>query len=412
MDRTEPSGDDALALAARALGRFDPLAALAQIALRDDALALALRGVALAQLGEYARARRLLDRAARAFEATDPPRRARCLAALGEVALAQRDLAAAGRALEASAAALDAQGDRANGLFVRLQLVRRLVLLGRIDAAAAALGRLELRTAPPRLRAIADLLRTDIEARRLRPRSARASLARAREAAREEGTPALIEEVERAARDVEAPLARLVRDGVERPVGLDAVAALRRSRDLVVDACRREVRVDDVVVTLVKRPVLLALAVALAKASPGAATRHALAAEGFGARRVTESVRARLRVEIGRLRQALATLADLAATGDGYALRARRGGCAVLLPPAPGEASAILALLRGGESWSTSALATAVGSAQRTVQRALVALRDEGRVVAVGRGRAQRWIARPAEGFATNLLLALRPPSA
>jgi DNA-binding transcriptional ArsR family regulator len=203
-----------------------------------------------------------------------------------------------------------------------------------------------------------------------------------------------------------------VQAGVERPVRLDEVAQILRSKQLVVDACRRTIRRGDAIGSLVTRPVLRALGVALASADPAGATRESLAEGAFGARRMNESTRARLRVEIGRLRRAIAGLAEVEPTGRGYALRPRRDArVVVLLPPAPGEASALLALLRGGESWSTSALATAMGSSQRTVQRALVALRDEGRVEVTGRGRSQRWVARPPEGFATTLLLVTRGPN-
>jgi hypothetical protein len=159
-------------------------------------------------------------------------------------------------------------------------------------------------------------------------------------------------------------------------------------------------------VRLVTRPVLLALAVALGTASPGDVPRNALAEQAFGVRRENESVRARLRVEIGRLRRELRAVARVFSTDRGYALSPRNvTRVTVLLPPAPGDASAIVALLRSGESWTTSALAAALGIGQRTVQRALLALRDAGRVEGIGHGRSQRWIARAPQQFATNLLL-------
>jgi hypothetical protein len=271
---------------------------------------------------------------------------------------------------------------------------------------------LDVARAPSRLRAFADLVGADIAVRNLEPRAARASLARARRAARAAAIPSLIDEVERAASALDAPVARVVNEGNERPVILDEVDVILRSKDLVVDACRRTIRAGDAIVPLVTRPVLLALAVALARAVPADATRESLAEAAFGARRVTDSTRARLRVEIGRLRKTIAALADVEPTARGYALRPRRGPRVVLLlPPAPDEASALLALLRGGESWTTSALATAMGTSQRTVQRALIALRDDGRVEGIGRARSQRWVARPPEGFATTLLLVVRGPS-
>ncbi len=417
--------DPALEAAARALSAFDSLGALRLVALRDEPHALALRGVAMAQLGDYGAARSLLVRASRALEGVDTLGHARCLAALGEVALARRDLAEVARWLEEALAALEANGDRPNGAFVRLQQVRRLVLVGAIADAATLHRTLDLGGAPPRIRALSDLIGADIAVRMLDPGAARAALGRAMKFGRVAAIPSLVDEIDRAARELDSPVARAFRAGEEELVNLDRVGAILRADGLVVDACRRTIREGDAVVSLVTRPVLLALAVTLARAWPGAATRESLAAAAFGARRVTESVRVRLRVEIGRLRRAMAPLADLVplarasslgvdcatsvVTSGGYALRPRGdAGVVVLLPPAEGEASALLALLRGGESWSTSALASAMGTSQRTVQRALMVLRDQGRVEGTGSGRSQRWVARPPEGFATTLLLVVR----
>jgi hypothetical protein len=398
--------DADLEAAATYLARFDPLAALRVVALRSEPLALALRGVAMAQLGDDAAAQKLLARAERAFARTDPTMHARILAARGEVALAARDLALAGRLLESAEAAL--ARDRTNRLFVRLQRVRRLLLLGRLEEARALVAG-DVRGAPPRLRALTELARADIAARRLRALEARAAIARARSAARAAAIPALTEEVERFAEALEAPVARIVRDGEPAPATLADVAALRRSDALVVDACRREIRQAAASVALAGRPVLFALVEALA-ASPDGASRAALGAAAFGARRVDDSLRVRLRVEIGRLRRALRALPglDVEAITTGFALRAERP-VVLVLPPAAGESSALLALLRGGEPWSTSALATALGLGQRAVQRALSELRDAGKVDCHGAGRSRRWVAPPAEGFATTLLLLTAP---
>jgi len=458
--------DKALGDAARALSEFDPLAALRRVALREDPEALALRGIAMAQLGDYAAARTLLDRAVRSVAPSDARMRARCLAAQGEVALASRDVRAAGRVLDAAVSELDALGDRLNALFVRLQRVRHLVLVGAVGDAATLLDSLDLTKAPARLRALADLVGADIAVRSLDSSTARTSLLRARRAARTAAIVSLSEEVERALRELDEPVARVVEAGVERLVRLDEVEKLHRSTDLVprpavafrvssgldalggvtlpragstraasaflaqgadsspkpgtnlraevlvVDACRRTIGTGNVVVPLVTRPVLLAIGVALASALPLEASRESLAEAAFGTRRVNESTRARLRVEIGRLRRAIVDVAAIESTASGYVLRPRRNArVVVLLPPAPGESSSLLALLRGGESWTTSALAAAMGTTQRTVQRALVALRDDGHVEGTGRGRSQRWIARPPEGFATSLLLVMRGPN-
>ncbi|HVW30158.1 MAG TPA: helix-turn-helix domain-containing protein [Polyangiaceae bacterium] len=401
--------DSVLVAAAEALAVFDPLEALRGVALRNDATALALRGVAMAQLGEFARARKLLAEAARGFGGAAPAERARCIAAEAEIALSCRDLAAAKRGLDTALRLLEGAGDWENALFVRLQIVRRLVLLGDLHGAARALRRLPLKRAPARLVALAALAEADIAVRWFRSTEARAALGRAMSAARAARIPSLVADVERAARDLDAPVARLATANGERPVALADVEELIRSRALTVDGCRREVRSARTVVSLASRPVLFALARALAEAAPAAANRESLIRAAFGGKTASESLRARLRVELGRLRRMLADLAEVRATNEGFRIAARDGGpVRVLLPPEPGDASALLGLLRGSESWSTSALAEAMGQSQRTVQRALGALLEEGRVHAVGHGRARRWVAPPPSGFATTLLLAAR----
>jgi tetratricopeptide (TPR) repeat protein len=410
MDALGGGHDDATRAAARALAAYDPLAALRYVALRHDARALALRGIAMAQLGDYRPARRLLARAARAFHRTDRATRARCLAAQGEIALAERDLGVAQRTLGLAVAALEAEGDLVNATFVRLQQVRCLLWLGQIEKAASALSRLELDRAPDRFRAIAALISAEIATRTLQAARAQSALAKALRAATRSRIASLVAEVERQKTELASPVGRLVREGVDQWATLADVEHLLRSDDLVVDACRRQVSVRQKVVDLVSRPVLMSLAVALALAAPAEVTREALIEHAFGVRRSTDSLRARLRVELGRLRTVLASFADIEAMGGGYALLARRGKVVtVLLPPAAGEESAVLALLRGGESWSTSALAAALGTSQRAVQRALVALGDSSRVEAVGKGRSRRWIAAPPRGFASTLLLVTRP---
>jgi hypothetical protein len=393
--------------AARALSRFDPIAALKQVALRGDAPGLALRGTAMAQLGEYGVARKLLRRAARAFGTAMPVAAARCVAAEAEIALVCRDLDDAGRGLDEAAEVLHAHGDGANALFVRLQIVRRLVLLGRIDDARAALASLSLDDAPSVLAALAELLAVDIAVRSLRPDAARRALTRARRTAERTGIASVMGEVDRAARQLEQPVARVAGPDGPAPVGLDTVKSLVGSGDLVVDACRREVRCGDDARALVSRPVLFALAACLAECAPADAPRERLMERAFGARTANDSLRARLRVELGRLRRVLAGFAEVRATPGGFLLSPRGPRRVVLLlPPTPGDASALVALLSTGEAWSTSALAAAAGISQRSVQRALATLLEDGRVQAIGRGRARRWTAPEATGFATTLLLA------
>ena len=399
--------DSLVASAAHALAAGDPLGALKHVALRDDPPALALRGIAMAQLGDYDRARKLLRRAARAFGPRDRLARARCQVAEAEVALAARDLSGPVRALDAAARALDALGDPANALFARLVVARRQLLVGALEAAEQTLAAVDVNAAgAPALAARAELTRAELALRRVRAVDAAAAIGRAHAAAHAAGIPALVAEVERARRALSAPSARLICRGVARPVRLDEVEALFASGDLVVDACRRVVRGPARSVPLAGRPVLFALVHALAEAWPADAPRDRLIERAFGARVADESYRARLRVELGRLRAALRPLARVEATRRGFALVPVGGRTVVVLaPPIDGPAGAIVALLEGGEAWSTSALAGALGSSQRTVQRALRQLEEAAAVRAVGRGRSRRWLAPALGGFATTLLL-------
>jgi hypothetical protein len=187
---------------------------------------------------------------------------------------------------------------------------------------------------------------------------------------------------------------------------LDQVAALLASDTLVVDACRRGMQVGDAWRPLARRPVLFSLARALAEAWPGDVDREALIAAAFRTRRPDDTHRARLRVEIGRLRALVTTLAGIDATARGFILRPRDGrGVVVLAPPIDGDQGSLVALLSDGAAWSTSALALALGPSQRTVQRALVELEAAGRVRSIGHARARRWLAPPLAGFTTILLL-------
>jgi DNA-binding transcriptional ArsR family regulator len=399
--------DSLVASAARALAAGDPLGALKRVALRDDAPALALRGIAMAQLGDYDRARKLLRRAARGFGTRERLAHARCQVAEADVALAARDLSGPVRALDAAAQALDAVGDRANALYARLVGARRQLLVGALAAAEQTLTAVDVDGgAPPPLAARAELTRAELALRRVRVADAAAALGRAHAAALAAGIPALVAEVGRVRRALSAPSARLIRGGVVRPVRLDEVEALFASGDLVVDACRRVVRSPARSVPLAGRTVLFALVGALAEAWPADVPRDRLVERAFEARGANESYRARLRVELGRLRAALRPLAGIEATRRGFALVPVGGRAVVVLaPPIDGPAGAILALLDGGESWSTSALARALGSSQRTVQRALRQLEEAAAVRAVGRGRSRRWLAPALGGFATTLLL-------
>jgi len=403
--------DSLIAAAARALAAGDTLGALKHVALRDDPPALALRGIAMARLGELARARDLLRRAARAFGAHEELARSRCVVAEAEVALAQRDLGGSPRTLAAAIAALDARGDRANAAQARLIAARRALLLGRLDEAAASLPLLDAQAAPA-LHAVAELTAAELALRALHTEAAEAALGRALAAAQRAGLPALQTEVAEARAALRRPAARLVASGAERPLRLGEVAVLRASGALVVDACRHGLGAGDSWLPLARRPLLFVLARALAEAWPGEAAREALIARAFRTRDPDETHRARLRVEIGRLRALAVPLAGIEATARGFELRPHGGReVVVLAPPVDGEQGALLALLADGAAWSTSALALALGESQRNVQRALAELLQAGRVRSTGRARAQRWLAPPLAGFTTILLLPAALPS-
>ena len=398
--------DSLINAAARALAAGDPIGALKRIALRDDAAALALRGIAMAQLGEFVRAKALLRSAARAFGPHEAVARARCTVAEGEAALASRDLGWPAKALEAARATLEAHGDPANAAYARYLQARRLLLIGRIDEAERTLARMDPALVPPASRTVYELVLAGIEVRRLRITAARAALARATDAAIEARIPALMAEVESALRSLNAPVARLIVKGEEQALLCDDVEALVASKVFIVDACRRVVRQSGTVVALARRPVLFTLARALGEAWPADVSRDALVGRAFRLKRADESLRARLRVEIGRLRRVLRPLAYVRVTARGFVLVPRRAHQVVVLaPPVDEEDAAVLALLADGESWSTSALALALGTSQRTVQRALELLGAARKVQACGRGRARRWSAPPVSGFATSLLL-------
>ena len=398
--------------AARALAAGDALGALKRVALREDPPALALRGIAMAQLGEHPRARELLRRAARGFGAHEALSRARCVVAEAEVALAMRDLGGSPRTLATAAATLEARADRANALHARLIAVRRLLLLGRLVEATSSLAGLDARALPPSLMAVAELAAAEVALRSLCTSAARTALDHAREAAGRARVPALVAEVAEARAALDRPAGRRVQGGHERPLRLDEIEALFASDTLVVDACRRGLRAGDAWRPLARRPILFALLRALAEGWPGDVDRNALIAQAFRIRRPDETHRARLRVEIGRLRALVKPLADIEARARGFALVPRdRRAVAVLLPPIDGDQASLLALLADGAAWSTSALALALGDSQRTVQRALVELEAAGKVRSIGRARAQRWLAPPLAGFTTILLLPAALPA-
>lgn len=398
--------DSLVTAAARALAAGDPLAALNRIALRDDPPALALRGIAMAQLGDLDRARQLLRRAARAFGPREAMSRARCIVAEAEVALASRDLGWQPRALAAARATLESHGDRVNAAHASYLEIRRLLLIGRVDDAERQLAGLDPATLPPALGTTHALIAAGIALRRVQSATAREALSQALIHAQRAGIPALLAEVERAMAMLDAPAARLVDGGEARPLRLDEVERLRESDALLVDACRYAVCRGERAISLARRPVLFCLVQMLAESWPADVPRNMLIARAFRTRSPDETHRARLRVEIGRLRKALIELAEVKATPQGFTLmplvtRTVR----VLARPLEERHAGVLACLADGEAWSSSALALALGASQRTVQRALDTLAESGKVQSFGQGRARRWTAPTVPGFATTLLL-------
>jgi len=398
--------DSLVTAAARALAKGDALGALQRVALRDDPPALALRGIAMAQLGEHTRARELLRRAGRGFGAHETLARARCVVAEAEVALALRDLGGSTRPLAAATAVLEVHADRANARQARLIAARRLLLLGRLTETEAALAPVDIDSLPPSLAAVAELVVAELALRSLRVDAGQAALARAGDAASRAGVPALQAEVAQAQGALDRPAARRLGKGSAQALRLAEVAALRASDALVVDACRRGLGTGAAWQSLARRPVLFNLARALAQAWPGDVEREALIADVFRTRHPDDTHRARLRVEIGRLRALIKAHAHIEATARGFALRPLDERPLVLLaPPIDGEQASLLALLSDGAAWSTSALSLALDASQRTVQRALAELEAEGRVRAIGQARARRWLSPSLAGFATILLL-------
>ena len=341
--------DSLITAAGRALAAGDLLGVLKRVGLRDDAPALALRGIAMAQLGDLVRAKALLQKAARAFGPREAVARARCVVAEAEIALVSRDLGWPPKALDAARATLEKHGDWVNAAHARHLEVRRLLLIGRLDEAERALAALDPAPFPPASRAAYELVVAGIAMRRVRSKVARAALGRADYAARAAGNPALVAEVESFRVALNTPAARLVARGEERLLTLEEVEAVLASGALVVDACRHVVRGADTVVSLATRPVLFALARALGEAWPADLSRDALVKRAFRAKQADESHRARLRVEIGRLRAALRSLASVSATAQGFVLAPHhKSEVVVLAPPVEDQHAAVIAFLADG----------------------------------------------------------------
>lgn len=397
--------DTGIAAAALALSRGDPLQALKHVALREDAQALALRATALAQLGEYKPAKELFKRAARGFSQSHAVARARCVVALAEVALASRELNVADAGLGRAIDVLSGNNDPANARYAQLLRARFALALGNVSLAEQRLAAIDAGEIAPALRAALELARGEVAVRRAQPHKARAAFLRAAKAAERARVPALMAAVAAATQALRQPVARLAGAKDAQLLTLDQVVSLLAGNSVVVDASRRTVQRGSTGVSFRTRPVLFALAQRLAEAAPSEVSREELIRVGFGMRRASDSLRARLRVAIGRLRKQLVGLAEIDAKQHGFALRVHSASVHVLLPPASDDASSLLALVSDGEAWSTSAIALALGLGQRSVQRGLSALEAAGRVRSVGRGKNRRWLASPLQGFTTHMLL-------
>jgi tetratricopeptide (TPR) repeat protein len=398
--------DSLINAAAHALAAGDPFRALKQIALRDDPAALALRGIAMAQMGDLERAKDLLKRAARGFGQQDELAQARCVVAQAEIALVQRDLGWPAKALDAARAVLIRRGDRVNAAHAGCLIARRLLLVGRIDLAKQALNSVDADALPPALRIAYELARAGVAIRALDTRTADAAIARATDHAAAAGIASLQAEVDGVARLLTEPAARITSGETDRLLRLSDVEALMASDAFIVDACRNVVGAKGARVSLASRPVLFALVRALGDGWPGDVSRDVLVRRAFRARQADESHRARLRVEIGRLRTALGVMAEVTATDQGFALSIPPSARLVVLAPIADEKhAAVLSMLADGEAWSSSALAIALGISARSAQRATADLLRAGKVQAFGEGRARRWMSPPIPGFPTTLLL-------
>ena len=394
------------AACARMLAAGDVLSALQLVALRDDPPALALRGLAMARLGQYPRARELLDLAARRFGAHEPVQRARCIVADAEIALALRELDKPPHALAGALTTLQLHHDHANAVQARLIMARRFLLLGRLQDASTTVCGLDTSGLPASLVTVAALVQAELALRSLHIESARAALEQAQVAADHAAIDSLGAEVAAMQNLLLRPAARLLDAQGERTLGLAEVAALLCCPVLVIDGCRRGIGINGTWLSLARRPILFELVNVLARAWPNDVSRQTLIARVFRLHQPDESHRARLRVEIGRLRKFIKTVAQIEATPGGYVLLPLNNrNVVVLAPPFDSEAASLIALLSDGSAWSTPALALALGASQRTVQRSLADLEATDQVHAVGNTRARRWVASSLAGFTTILLL-------
>lgn len=397
-----PTLSTALVDAARALASGEPLRALALAGRDETASGRTLRGIAYAQLGDFELARESLEHVV--ARTKDRRTRARARAALVEIDLHTAEPAAVVRAAKDSARELDRLGDARNAAMQRLVVARAEVLLGRLEEARHTVDEVLAAELPPDVRAVASLARAEIAIRSVAAMDARKALARARAFLDEAPNHALARALVALEEELSRPIARMLRDGALRDADLYTIEGASRGDVLLVDTCRRLALAGRVTIPLARRPVLFALLSALARAWPSSVPRDALAARAFDVRRVNESHRMRLRVEIGRLRKAMDGLgAEPVATADGYALASGRD-VVVLFPSADDPAAHLALLLGDGAAWSVRSLAEHVGVSKSTAQRVLATLVKSGDVVRTGEGKHVRYV-RPGTPIASRMLL-------
>ncbi|WP_134681566.1 helix-turn-helix domain-containing protein [Paracoccus ravus] len=402
--------EEVIAAASRALATGAALGALKRVALRSDPAALALRGIAMARLGDLDRARDLLRGASRGFGPAEPLAVARCNLAGAEIALVTRHLTGLPASLAAAKRVLTACGDRANAAHASCLQARLALLMGEVDAAEDALAAIDLGDMPALSLPGYWLVRAGIAMRRIQSQPALEAVRHARNAPATGAVPALEMEVLLAERAIQQPFARRIEKSGQRLMRLAEIEALIASDLFILDAFRNRLRQSGQVVSLAARPVLFGLARCLAEAWPDDVARQDLLARVFRARQADESHRARLRVEIARLRKLIAPFAEVSATSGGFILQPHGGPPTILAPLVEGPQGQMLALLADGEAWSSSGLALALGVSPRTVQRGLEALYRAEKVEWFGHGRARRWIIKGVPGFPTGMLLSLALP--